>query len=219
MNEAQDETARHTSEKAESVRLSAEGQLQIVDAILNPPAPTAALLKAAKRYRLQLRSSQKTSVSIRVHPWPKYQATVSWDPLFPQRTDFQEPRMDTDAHGLQADLSEAVLRSAFEIAKVLGAGFLEKVYERALVRELALRGVSAKTQVSFPVCYTGMYTGEYLADLVVEEKLIVELKCVERFANEHLAQRINYLKVSRLRGAAYQFPEVQTAVETKALRI
>src|SRR3954453_19871952 len=99
--------------------------------------------------------------------------------------------MDTDTHGL----TEAVIGSASEIANVLGAGFLEKVYERALIRELALRGITAKAQVSFPVCYKGEYIGEYLADLIVQEKLIVELKCVERFANEHLAQCINYLKV------------------------
>ena len=57
--------------------------------------------------------------------------------------------MDTDAHGWEPDLTEAVIGSAFEIANVLGAGFLEKVYERALIRELALRGVRAKAQVSF----------------------------------------------------------------------
>ena len=104
--------------------------------------------------------------------------------------------MDTDGHGSETELSEAVIGSAFEIANVLGAGFLEKVYERALVHELALRGVNAKAQVSLPVCYKGQYIAEYVADLVVEEKVIVELKCVERFANEHLAQCINYLKVS-----------------------
>jgi GxxExxY protein len=56
--------------------------------------------------------------------------------------------MDTDAHGSESELAETVIGSAFEIANVLGAGFLEKVYERALIRELALRGVSAKAQVS-----------------------------------------------------------------------
>ena len=120
--------------------------------------------------------------------------------------------MDTDAHGLEPDLSEAVIGSAFEIANVLGAGFLEKVYERALIRELALRGVHAKAQVSFPVCYKGQYVGEYVADFVVEEKLIVELKCVDRFANEHLAQCINYLKASGLRVALlinFQRPKVE----------
>ena len=89
---------------------------------------------------------------------------------------------------------------------------LEKVYERALIRELALRGVRAKAQVSFPVCYKGQYVGEYMADLVVEEKLIVELKCVDRFANEHLAQCINYLKASGLGVALlinFQRPKVE----------
>ena len=65
--------------------------------------------------------------------------------------------MDTDGHGWEPDLTEAVIGSAFEIAHVLGAGFLEKVYERALIGELALRGVRAKAQVSFPVYYKGQY--------------------------------------------------------------
>ena len=120
--------------------------------------------------------------------------------------------MDTDAHGSESDLTEAVIGSAFEVANVLGAGFLEKVYERALIRELALRGVSAKAQISFPVCYKGQYVGEYVADLVVEEKLIVELKCVDRLANQHLAQCINYLKASGLRVALlinFQRPKVE----------
>ena len=120
--------------------------------------------------------------------------------------------MDTDGHKSESDLTEAVIGSAFEVANVLGAGFLERVYERALIRELAFRGVSAKAQVSFPVCYKGHYVGEYVADLVVEEKVIVELKCVDRFANEHLAQCINYLKASRLRVALlinFQKPKVE----------
>jgi GxxExxY protein len=121
--------------------------------------------------------------------------------------------MDTDSHGLlQTELTETVIGAAFEVANVLGAGFLERVYERALVRELALRGVNAKAQVPFRVCYKAQYVGEYLADLVVEQKLIVELKCVERFANEHLAQCINYLKVSGLPVALlvnFQRPKVE----------
>ena len=118
--------------------------------------------------------------------------------------------MDTDTHG--SDLTEVVIGSAFEVANVLGAGFLEKVYERALIRELTLRGVSAKAQISFLVCYKGQYVGEYMADLVVEEKLLVERKCVGRFANEHLAQCINYLKASGLRVALlinFQKPRVE----------
>jgi GxxExxY protein len=93
----------------------------------------------------------------------------------------------------------------------VGAGFLEKVYERALIRELALRGVAAKPQVKFPIRYKGQYIGEYFADLVVENKVLIELKCVERFANEHLAQCINYLKASGLEVALlinFQRPKV-----------
>jgi len=120
--------------------------------------------------------------------------------------------MDTDAHEWESDLTEVVIGAAFEVANVIGAGFLEKVYERALIHELALRGVSAKPQVSFPISYKGKYLGEYAADLVVGEKVIVELKCVERFANEHLAQCINYLKASRLSVALlinFQKPKVE----------
>jgi GxxExxY protein len=100
--------------------------------------------------------------------------------------------VDTDSQG--SDLTEAIIGSAFEVVNVLGSGFLERVYERALIGELAMRGVTAKAQVSFPVCYKGHCVGEYVADLVVEGRVIVELKCVERFASEHLAQCISYLK-------------------------
>jgi GxxExxY protein len=55
-----------------------------------------------------------------------------------------------------------------------------------------------KAQLSFPVCYKGQYLGEYVADLVVEDSLLVELKCVRRLTNEHMAQGINYLKASGL---------------------
>jgi GxxExxY protein len=116
--------------------------------------------------------------------------------------------MDTDAH----ELSNVVIGAAFEVANGLGAGFLEKVYERALLRELVLRGVRARTQVSFPVCYKGQNVGEYVADLVVGERLIVELKCVDRLVNEHLAQCINYLKAAGLSMALlinFQNPRVE----------
>ena len=77
-------------------------------------------------------------------------------------------------------LTEQVLAAVFEVSNTLGAGFLEKVYERALVRELGLRGIRAITQASFPVSYKGHCVGEYFADIVVEDALVVELKCAER---------------------------------------
>jgi GxxExxY protein len=93
-------------------------------------------------------------------------------------------------------LSEQVLGAVFEVSNTLGAGFLEKVYERALLKELELRGLRARTQVPVRVNCKGCFFGEYFADSVVEDVLILELKCVERLANEHVAQCLNYLRAS-----------------------
>jgi len=95
-------------------------------------------------------------------------------------------------------LTERVLSAAFEVSNTLGAGFLEKVYQRALLAEFRLRGISARPEVSFPVHYKGQLVGEYFADLVVEDVLVLELKCVDRLAPEHTAQCLNYLKASNL---------------------
>jgi GxxExxY protein len=93
-------------------------------------------------------------------------------------------------------LTEKVLGAVFEVSNTLGAGFLEKVYERALLRELGLRGIRATAQVSFAVTYKDHSAGEYYADILVEDVLVVELKCVERLASEHTAQCLNYLRAS-----------------------
>jgi GxxExxY protein len=95
-------------------------------------------------------------------------------------------------------LTEKVLGAVFEVSNTLGAGFLEKVYERALVRELGFRGIRATAQAPLPVSYKGYAVGEYFIDILVEDVLAVELKCVERLANEHTAQCLNYLRASGL---------------------
>ena len=100
------------------------------------------------------------------------------------------PLMNTD------ELTELVIGAFLEVSNTLGAGFLEKVYERALLRELGLRGIRAKAQVSFSVMYKGLSVGDYYADIVVEDLLVIELKCVDRLVDEHLAQCLNYLKAS-----------------------
>jgi GxxExxY protein len=107
---------------------------------------------------------------------------------------------------------EAVVGAAYEVSNVLGAGFLERVYERALLGELATRGLVSRSQVVYPVTYKGQCIGEYIADLVVEDQLIVELKCVDCFSSQHLAQCINYLKASGLKLALlinFQKPKVE----------
>ena len=103
--------------------------------------------------------------------------------------------MNTDEHRFNS-LTEKVLGAIFEVSNTLGVGFLEKVYERALLMELSLRGIWATSQASIPVIYKGHLVGEYFADILVEDVLVVELKCVEHFANEHTAQCLNYLRAS-----------------------
>ena len=83
--------------------------------------------------------------------------------------------MNTDENGYLDSLTERVLGAVFEVSNTLGAGFLEKVYERALLRELALRGIPASSPVSLSVTYKGHCIGEYCADILVEDKLAVEL--------------------------------------------
>jgi GxxExxY protein len=110
------------------------------------------------------------------------------------------------------ELTEGVLGAVFEVANNLGCGFLEKVYERALVRELGARGVRAAAQVPLEVKYKGYPVGEYFADIVVEEVVVVELKCVERLGNEHAAQCLNYLRASGMRVCLlvnFQRPKVE----------
>ena len=104
--------------------------------------------------------------------------------------------MNADQRRFSDALTQRVLAAIFEVSNTLGAGFLEKVYERALVKELGLRGIRATAQSSFAVKYKGQYVGEYFADIVVEDVLVIELKCAERLTNEHMAQCLNYLRAS-----------------------
>lgn len=79
---------------------------------------------------------------------------------------------------------------------MLGTGFLEKVYERALMVELRKRGLKAECQVPIKVEYKGTEVGEYFADMVVEDQVIMELKAVDSLQKIHEAQLLNYLKAS-----------------------
>jgi len=87
--------------------------------------------------------------------------------------------------------------AVFEVNKVLGPGFLEKVYQNALMLELKSRGLKAESQVPIKVFYKEDVVGEYIADILVEDKIIVELKTVEKIDKMHEAQLLNYLKATR----------------------
>jgi len=83
--------------------------------------------------------------------------------------------MNADERGFFDSLTERVRGAVFEVSNSLGAGFLEKVYDRALLRELSLRGIRASAQASFAITYKGRYVGEYFADILVEDVLLVLL--------------------------------------------
>ena len=70
----------------------------------------------------------------------------------------------------------------FEVSNTLGVGFLEKVYQRAILHELKSIGLRAVPEVSFPVLYKGRCVGSYFADVLVEDEVVIELKCVDRLA-------------------------------------
>jgi GxxExxY protein len=95
-------------------------------------------------------------------------------------------------------LSERVIGCAQNVSHELGAGFLEAVYENALALELELEGIAFERQHQLDIYYKRKLIGQYQADIVVEDKLIVELKAVSSFSANHKAQVINYLRASGL---------------------
>ena len=93
-------------------------------------------------------------------------------------------------------LVQVVLAAAHRVSKGLGIGFLEKVYENAIALELAKSGLAVRQQAPISVLYGGQVIGEYVADLVVDDELIVELKAAAAIAMEHRLQVLNYLRAS-----------------------
>lgn len=94
------------------------------------------------------------------------------------------------------ELTEKVISAAYEVHNSLGSGFLEKVYENALLVELKGRGVIVEPQKAMQVRYKGVVVGEYVADMVVQGCLIIELKAVDKIIDAHELQLKNYLKAT-----------------------
>jgi len=95
-------------------------------------------------------------------------------------------------------LSERILKCAQNVSHGLGAGFLEKVYESALCIELTQAGIPFQRQQQFAISYKGKNVGNYIADIVVDDRLLIELKALSGFSKEHDAQVMNYLKATGL---------------------
>ena len=97
------------------------------------------------------------------------------------------------------ELSGRVIGCAFTVLNTLGAGFLEKVYENALAHELRSTGLKVAQQIAVKVLYHDVAVGEYFADLLVEDVLVVELKAVKALDDAHRMQCANYLRATGLR--------------------
>ena len=100
---------------------------------------------------------------------------------------------------LYKEITQEIIGASFEVYKILGYGFLEKVYENALVEELKRRKVKVNQQQAIKVYYKKALVGEYIADLLVDNKVIVELKAEKEFNTGHEAQLLNYLKASDMK--------------------
>jgi GxxExxY protein len=117
-------------------------------------------------------------------------------------------RMNTDEDGTMSSdktpdsrpaweaFTEVIIGGAFRVANTLGPGFLEKVYEHALAHEIRKRGLQVVQQEAIDVLYDGIVVGQYAADLMVEETVIVELKVARSIDDVHMAQCLNYLKAT-----------------------
>ena len=110
--------------------------------------------------------------------------------------------------------------AVFEVSRILGPGFLEKVYENALLIELKRRGLKAENQVPIKVLYKEDVVGEYIADILVESRVIVELKTVEHLDKVHEAQLLNYLKATGIKvGLLVNFKTPKAEIKRMVLNL
>jgi GxxExxY protein len=124
--------------------------------------------------------------------------------------------MSMDVNEITYQINGAV----FEVNRILGPGFLEKIYENALLIEIRSRGLKAENQVPIRVFYKEKVVGEYIADLLVEGKVVVELKTVETIDKSHEAQLLNYLKATGIHvGLLVNFKHPKADVKRMVLNL
>lgn len=97
---------------------------------------------------------------------------------------------------LHQDLTQKIIKAYYAVYNTLGYGFLERVYENAMLIELEEMGLSAIQQKSIEVHYRGRVVGDYFSDIIVEHKVILELKAASMLIEEHEIQLMNYLKAT-----------------------
>ena len=94
------------------------------------------------------------------------------------------------------ELTEKIIGAAIEVHKTLGPGYLESIYEEALAVEFGLRGIRYERQKQIQITYKGRLAGEHRLDFVIEDKVVLEIKSIERFNEVHRAQVISYCKTT-----------------------
>lgn len=97
---------------------------------------------------------------------------------------------------LHSEITGEILNAFYDVYNELGYGFLERVYKNALYKELKKRGFDCSTERSIPVYYQGELVGDYYADIIIEDKIIIELKAIKQILPEHEAQLMNYLRAT-----------------------
>jgi len=105
-------------------------------------------------------------------------------------------QMSTDKNMLHKEITGQIIEAFYKVNNTLGYGFLEKVYENAMKIELISMGLKVEQQKNIRVYYEGNEVGDYFADLIVNDVVIIELKASESLCEEHEAQLINYLKAT-----------------------
>lgn len=117
------------------------------------------------------------------------------------------------------ELSYKIMGAIFDVHKELGPGFLESVYEKALIEELKSKGLKVETQKSIDLRYKNKKIGVHRLDLIVEDKVVLELKTVEMFSVHHKAQVISYLKASGYKlGILVNFSKRKVAYKRVVIR-
>jgi GxxExxY protein len=119
---------------------------------------------------------------------------------------------------LHQDITERIIKCFYEVYNTLGYGFLEKVYEHSMMIELSRNGLNVQNQVPVKVSYKSNLVGDYYADIIVNDLVILELKAAEAIVEEHELQLINYLKATEMEvGLLLNFgkkPEVRRKIFT-----
>ncbi len=120
---------------------------------------------------------------------------------------------------IHSDITEKIIKAFYNVYNKLGYGFLEKVYENAMLIELTKFGLNCKNQFPIEVFYDEKKVGEYFTDIIVNDTVIVELKAAENVCEEHECQLVNYLKATEIEvGLLLNFgkePQLKRKVLTK----